>query len=89
MPVWEAGDNEEGLRGWGGCFVWVGVFGDIVGIAGLAFKGAAGDAKCSVLSGTAHDNHQHPQTETLFKGLGLTSQEAIRGGEKAPNPGGL
>lgn len=81
----------RGCGGWGWGVLRLGgsVFGDIVGIAGLAFKGAAGDAKCSVLSGTAHDNHQHPQTETLFKGLGLTSQEAIRGGGKAPNPGGL
>lgn len=73
------------------------VFGDTGEILGPAFTRAAGEAKCLITSGTApgkgcfsaHNNQQHSQIETLFKCLGLTSQEAFRGGGKAPNQGDL
>lgn len=95
MPVWEAGGRKQCLStcylGLGVCVAtwqgyWVWHLREQLGTLNVSYR--LGQSRKREIS-PAHDNQQCPQIETLFKCLGLTSQEAIRGGGKAPNQGGL
>lgn len=83
---------------WGGCYLGVGVclvtrWGYLVWhlrecLGTLNVLYCLGQSHQREIS-PAQDNQEHPQIEALFKRLGQTSQEAIRGEGKAPNRGGL
>lgn len=88
MPAWEAGGRKQCLStcylGVGVCVAtwqgyWVWHLRGCLGTLNVLYR--RGQSRKRELS-PAHDNQQCPQIETLFKCLGLTSQEAIRGGGK-------